>query len=319
VKAIIHTEYGSPDVLQYGDVDRPTAGEGQVLVRVRAASLNYADRVWLRGQPRAARLVFGLRRPQQPVLGRDVAGTVEAVGPGVTRFAAGDRVFGEMDQRGFAQYVAAPEARLAHIPDGVTYEQASTLPIAATTALQALRRADVRAGQTVLVDGASGGVGTFAVQLARSLGAVVTAVCGTRNAPLVRSLGADHVVDYASEDMTLGFDVIIDLAGRRGLAATRRMLAPTGVYVASTGNGGPVLGPLPRVAAVVATSPFVRQRLRVLTARTNVEDLEHLARLVAEGTITPAIERTFPLSETAEAIHLVETAHARAKIVLLVP
>jgi NADPH:quinone reductase-like Zn-dependent oxidoreductase len=322
MKAIIHTRYGPPDLLRYGDIDKPVAGEAEVLVRVHAASIAYGDRVWLRGIPRAARLATGLRRPKQTVLGRDIAGTVEAVGPGAGRFAVGDPVFGELDQRGFAEYVAAPEGRLARIPDGVTYDQAATLPIAGTTALQALRLAELEPGQTVLVNGASGGVGTFAVQLAKVLGATVTAVCSTRNVDLVRSIGADQVVDYTRTDVTRGadrFDVVIDLAGSHRLSAIRRVLTPTGVYISSTGSGGEVLGPLPRIAAAVATSPFVRQRLRVLTAKTNVDDLNHLARLVAAKQLTPVIERTYPLSETAEAIRVIETERARGKVVLSVP
>ncbi len=322
MKAIIHTEYGSPDLLRHGDVDMPKTREYEVLVRVHAASVNHGDRVWLHGLPRAARLGTGLRRPKRTVLGRAISGTVEAVGSGVTRLAVGDAVFGEVNQRGFAEYAAVREDRLARIPDGVTYEQAATLPIAATTALQALRRADVRPGQAVLVNGASGGVGTFTVQLAKAMGAVVTAVCSTRNADQARALGADHVVDYTREEVSqvpVRFDVVIDLAGSQSLSAIRRLLTPTGVYICSTGAGGSVLGPLPRIPAIAATSPFVRQRLILLVATTTVDDLDHVARLVAAGTITPVIERTYPLSETAEAIRLIETAHARGKIVLTVP
>ncbi|GIG88192.1 NAD(P)-dependent alcohol dehydrogenase [Plantactinospora endophytica] len=321
MKAIIHDEYGPPGVLRYGDVDMPTAGEHEVLVRVRAASVNHGDRVWLHGLPRAARLATGLRRPNRTVLGRAVAGTVEAVGPGVTRFAVGDAVFGEVNQRGFAEYAAVPEDRLARRPDGVTHEQAATLPVAATTALQAVRRADLRPGRSLLVNGASGGVGTFTVQLAKVRGAMVTAVCSTRNVELARSLGADHVVDYTREDVAgvpARFDAVIDFAGSQRLAAVRRLLTPTGVYVCSTGTGGPLLGPLPRLVAVTATTPFVRQRLRVLAATTRVADLDEVAGLVAAGRITPVIERTYPLGEAAEALHLVETVHARGKIVLTV-
>ncbi|MGX7671562.1 NAD(P)-dependent alcohol dehydrogenase [Plantactinospora sp. DSM 117369] len=321
MKAIIHDEYGPPSVLRYGDVDMPKVGEREVLVRVRAASVNHGDRVWLHGLPRAARLATGLRRPNRTVLGRAISGTVQAVGPAVTRLAVGDAVFGEVNQRGFAEYAAVAADRLARRPAGVTDEQAATLPIAATTALQAMRRADLRAGQTVLVNGASGGVGTFTVQLAKRRGATVTAVCSTRNVELVRSLGADRVIDYTRQDVTRGpdrFDVVVDLAGGQRLSAIRRLLTPTGVYVCSTGTGGPLLGPLPLLAGVLATAPFVRQRLRVLTATTRVDDLDQLARLVAAGEITPMIERTYPLRETAEAIALVETVHARGKIVLTV-
>lgn len=322
MKAIIHTSYGPPDVLRYGEVGTPTAGRAEVLVRIHAASINFGDRVWLRGLPRAARLATGLSRPKRTVLGRDVAGTVAAVGPGTSRFAVGDRVFGELDQGGFAQYAAVPQSRLARIPDGVTDEQAAALPTAATTALQAVRLAGVRPGQTVLVNGASGGVGTFAVQLAKAHGAVVTGVCRTRNLDLVRSIGADHVIDHTRTDVTRladRFDVVIDLAGSHGVAAMRRILTPTGVYVSSTGTGGAVLGPLPRIAATFLTAPFVRQRLRVLTARTNVEDLDHLARLVAAKEVTPVVGGTYPLSDTADAIRAVEAGHTHGKVVLSVP
>lgn len=322
MKAIIHTRYGPPDVLRYGEVDLPTAGGAEVLVRVHAASITFGDRVWLRGVPKVARLAIGLRRPKQTVLGRDIAGTVEAVGSGATRFAVGDRVFGELNQRGFAEYAAAPQNALARIPDGVTFEQAATLPTSATTALQALRLAGVESGQRVLVNGASGGVGTFAVQLAKTRGAVVTAVCSTRNLDLVRSIGADHVIDYTRADLSEvadRFDAVIDLAGSHSVSAIRRILTPTGVYISSTGTGGPVLGSLPRIVTTLATSPFVRQRLRVLTAKTNVDDLDELARLVAAKEITPVIGGTYPLREAAEAIRAVESGRAPAKTVLSVP
>jgi NADPH:quinone reductase-like Zn-dependent oxidoreductase len=233
----------------------------------------------------------------------------------------GDEVFGEMEQRGFAEYVAAKETHLASMPAGVTFEQAATLPVAATTALQALRLGDVGPGRGVLVNGASGGVGTFAVQLAKVLGAEVTGVCATRNAGLVRSIGADHVVDYTREDVTRGagrFDVIIDLAGDHRLAEFRRVLTPKGVYVSSSGTGSAMLGPLPRLLAVVVTSPMVSQTLRGLAQKRSVEDLTHLAELVASGKITPVIQRTYPLSETADAIRFIESEHPRGKIVLTV-
>lgn len=321
MKAIIYEEYGSADVLRYTDVDQPVAGDDEVLVRVRAASINFGDRCVMHGSPSLSRLAFGLRRPKERVLGRDIAGTVEAVGAKVTRFRVGDEVFGEMNQRGFAEYVAAPETRLAAKPAEVTFEQAATLPVAATTALQALRLGEVEAGRTVLVNGASGGVGCFAVQLARELGAEVTGVCSTRNVDLVRSIGAHHVIDYTREDFTKGtgrFDAIVDLAGNHRLAEFRRVLAPKGVYVSASGAGGAVLGPVPRLLAAAAISPFVSQRLRGLFTRSNAEDLTHLAGLVAAGKVAPVIQRTYPLSETADAIRHLEAEHARGKIVLTV-
>lgn len=322
MKAIVYTQYGSPDVLRYTDVEVPAPGPDQVLVRNRAASLNFGDRAAMRGEPRLIRLAMGLRKPKATILGRDIAGTVEAVGSRVSGFQVGERVFGEVNQRGFAEYVAAAQDRLAKIPEGVSFEHAATLPVAATTAWQALRLGQVREGRTVLVNGASGAVGTFTVQLAAMLGAVVTGVCSQRNAELVRSLGADHVVDYRQTDVTAGtsrFDVIVDLAGSYRLSAMRRVLAPTGTYIASSGSGGPVLGPIPRLLAVMATSPFARQRLRGLAAKSNVADLTELVELVAAGKLVPAIEQTCPLSETADAIRRIEADHARSKVVITIP
>ncbi|MDP9869595.1 MULTISPECIES: NAD(P)-dependent alcohol dehydrogenase [Streptosporangium] len=321
MKAIVYQEYGPAEVLRHTDVDRPAAGDGEVLVRVRAASINHGDLAVMHGSPGILRLAFGLRRPKKTILGRAVAGTVEAVGPKVTGLQVGDEVFGEMNQRGFAEYVAAPEAHLAPKPAEVTFEQAATLPVAATTALQALRLGGAGPGRTVLVNGASGGVGTFAVQLAKTLGAEVTGVCSTRNADLARSIGAHHVIDYTREDLTRGagrFDVIVDLVGNHQLSGFRRVLAPKGVYVSSSGAGGALLGPLPRLLAAAVTTPFLSQKLRGLVARRSAEDLTLLAGLVAEGKITPVIERTFPLSETADAIRFLEAEHARGKIVLTV-
>jgi NADPH:quinone reductase-like Zn-dependent oxidoreductase len=317
--SVSYHRYGTPAELSWADVERPAPGPHDVLLRVHAASLNHADLFLLHGSPRIARLAFGVRRPKATILGRDVAGTVEAVGPQVTRFRPGDEVFGEVEQRGFAEYVAAPAAHLAAKPAGVSFADAATLPVAATTALQALRLARTGPGKTVLVNGASGGVGTFAVQLARNLGATVTGVCSTRNAELVQRLGAARVIDYTRTDLTAGtdrFDVIVDLAGSHRLAAMRRLLTPDGVYVASTGNGGPLLGPVPRLLALAVTAPFVGPGLRVLTSKRDVDDLALLAGMVERGELTPAIERTYPLHEAADALWHLEREHARGKIVL---
>jgi NADPH:quinone reductase-like Zn-dependent oxidoreductase len=321
VKAIVYEKYGSPDVLRYADVETPTVGDLDVLVRVRAASLNRGDLVAMHGTPSIIRLAFGVRRPKKTILGRDIAGVVEAVGPKAERFRVGDEVFGEMEQRGFAEFAVVPETHVAAKPADVTFEQAATLPVAATTALQAMRLGTVQSGQKVLINGASGGVGTFAVQLAKTLDADVTGVCSTRNADLVRSIGADHVIDYTCEDFTRGarrFDVILDLAGNHPLAKIRRVLAPKGIYISSTDAGGAVLGPLPRLLAVAVTSPFVSQRLRSLAAKRDLDDLSHLAGLVATGKLAPVIERTYPLSQTADAVRHLEAEHARGKIVLTV-
>jgi NADPH:quinone reductase-like Zn-dependent oxidoreductase len=321
MKAMVYRSYGSPDVLRFEDIDTPTVAGDEVLVRVHAASLNFADRAALHGIPGLIRLPMGLRRPKATVLGRDIAGTVEAVGASVTRFQVGDAVLGEMEQRGFAEYVAAKERYLVAKPAGVTFEQAATLPVAGTTALQAMRLGAVGRGRTVLVNGATGGVGPFAVQLAKNLGAEVTAACRTRNVDFVRSLGADHVIDYTGEDVTAGpgrFDVILDLRGDHPVSRFRRALTGRGTYIASTGSGGRLVGPIPRLITALVLSPFVGQTLRGLAARRNLDDLAHLAELVASGRLTPTIERTYPLAETADALRFVESEHPRGKIVLTV-
>ncbi|WP_281894382.1 NAD(P)-dependent alcohol dehydrogenase [Phytohabitans aurantiacus] len=323
MKAIVYNEYGCSDVLRYADVDTPSIGPDGVLVRVRASSINFADHiVMLHGFPKVARLATGIRRPRVNILGRDIAGTVAAVGARVTGLAVGDRVLGEVNQRGFAEYAATRATHLGRIPDGTTFEQAATLPIAGTTALQALRLGGTGPDSTVLVNGASGGVGTFTVQLAKALGAHVTGVCSTRNADLIRSIGADEVVDYTRDDVTkraARFDVIVDLAGGYPVGALRRLLTPDGVFVASSGTGGRVLGSLPRLAAIAATAPFYRRRkVRVAVTKRSVADLERLAGMVADGTLTPVIERTYPLSETADAIRHLEANHAQGKIVLMI-
>jgi NADPH:quinone reductase-like Zn-dependent oxidoreductase len=333
VKALTYHRYGTPDVLSWADVEQPVPGPHDVLLRVCAASLNQADLFLLHGSPRIGRLAFGIGRPKATILGRDVAGVVEAVGPHVTRFRPGDAVFGEVEQRGFAEYVTAPAADLTPKPAGLSFTDAATLPVAATTALQALRLAGVAAGtgaeakpktepttgtgagRTVLINGASGGVGTFAVQIARTLGATVTGVCRTRNVDLVRELGAERVIDYTREDLaatTARFDAIIDLAGSHSLAAMRRLLTPRGVYIASSGNGGPLLGPLPRLLGVLLGGP----RLRGLAAKRDVGDLALLAGMVERGEVSPAVERTYPLSEAKAALWHLEREHARGKIVL---
>ena len=321
MKAIVYHRYGPPEVLRYTDVERPTPGTGEVLVRVRTASLNFGDRAMMRGNPSAIRLAMGLRRPRATILGRAVAGTVEAVGPGATRFRAGDDVFGECAQRGFAEFAVVKEKHLAAKPVEVSFEQAATLPVAANTALQGIRLGKVGAGTRLLVNGASGGVGTFAVQLGKAVGAHVTGTCGGRNAALVRSIGADEVVDYTSDDVTRGearFDVVFDLAGDKPLAAMRRVLAPKGMYISSFGGGGKLFGPMPRLLGMMVKAPFVSQRLRPLVATPKGDELAELGAMVAAGTLDPVIERSYPLSETADAIRFIEEHHAQGKLVLTV-
>lgn len=321
MKAVVYQEYGSVDVLRYEDLETPTIADDEVLVRMHAASLNFADRAALHGTPGLIRLALGLRRPKATVLGRDIAGTVAAVGSTVTRFQVGDAVLGEVPQRGFAEYVAAKESYLVGKPDQITFEEAATLPVAATTALQAMRAGEVGPGRTVLVNGATGGVGMFAILLAKILGAEVTGVCRTRNVEFVRALGAGHVVDRTHEDVTVGagrFDVILDLTGDHPVSRFRQVLTRQGIFIASNGSGGRLVGPLPRLLTTAVLSPFVSQRLRGLMARRNLDDLTHLAELVASGRLRPVIERTYPMAETADALRFVESEHPRGKIVLTV-
>lgn len=320
VQAIVHRAYGPPEGLELRDVPDPVPGDGQVLVRVVAASVNPADRFAVVGEPYIGRLSFGLRRPRQAVPGRDLAGRVEAVGPGVRRLRVGDDVFGE-GLRAFAELAAVDEGRLATMPAGATYEQAAALPLAGTTALQGLRAGRVAAGQRVLVNGAAGGIGTFAVQLARELGAEVTGVCSARNADLVRSLGAAHVVAYDEADATAGdvrYDVILDLVGNHPLGRLQRVLAPRGTLVLSSGSGGRWLGPVGRYLAGALRSVVGRQRIAPLVARQTLADLEELARLVAAGRVVPVIERVVGLADVPGALARLATGHAAGKTVVAI-
>ena len=321
MKAIVHHRYGPPDVLELRDVDRPALEDDRVLVRVRAASVNALDWHTVRGQPYIARFVMGLRKPKTSAMGVDVAGQVEAVGKNVTQFHPGDAVFGARDGA-FAEYVCAREDRVVMKPANLTFEQAAAVPVAAITALQALRdKGQVRPGQKVLVNGAAGGVGTFAVQIAKAFGADVTAATSTGNVDMVRSIGADRVLDYTREDFTKGgqrFDLIVDMGGTRSLRACRRALTRNGTYVMVGGPSGRWLKPLPRALAAAVLSRFVRQRLLFFVAKIKKEDLVVLKELMEAGKVTPVIDRTYPLSETPEAIRYVEEGHARGKVVITV-
>ncbi|MFD8420408.1 NAD(P)-dependent alcohol dehydrogenase [Streptomyces sp. NPDC059466] len=325
MKAIAQDRYGSPDVLELKEFDEPVPAAGEVLVRVRAVSVNAYDWHLMRGDPYLARLSFGVRRPRTPVRGRDFAGRVEAVGPEVKRLRPGDEVFGETDGA-FAQYVAAPQDMVAVKPEGLSFEQAAALPLAGNTALIGLRDlGSVKPGQRVLVNGASGGVGTFAVQIAKAYGAEVTAVCSTRNVDLVRSLGADHVVDYTRDDFTragIRHDVVFDLVANRSLTDLRRALTPTGTLLLSGGGvseGGSLLGPMRLTLKGQALSPFVGQRLLTFFAAPSGGNLAVLRELVESGRVTPVVDRTYgSLGEVPEAIRYVEAEHARAKVVVTV-
>ena len=322
MKAIVQDTYGSADVLRYRDIEEPTAGEGQALVRVRAAGVDPS--VWhlMVGRPYLVRPVFGLRRPRERIRGWAVAGEVDAVGPGVTRFGHGDAVMG-VGKGSFAELVACKERNLARKPSNVSFEQAAAVPISATTALQGVRdHGRVQAGQKVLIIGASGGVGSFAVQIAKALDAEVTGVCGTANVDFVRSLGADEVIDYTKEEIGEGgnrYDVILDIAGNRPLAALRRALVPEGTLVIVGGeDGGKWLGGTERGLRAVLTSPFVKQRLVNFVAKEKAEDLETLAEMIEAGTVTPIVDRTFPLGAAPDAIRYLEDGHPRGKVVVIV-
>jgi len=314
MKAIVYERYGSPDVLELRDIDKPTVSDGGVLVRVRAASTNPYDWHFMRGKPYFARLLFGLFKPKAHGLGADLAGDVEAVGKDVTRFRPGDAVFGE-GTGAFAEYTCVPEGTLALKPANLTFEQAAAVPMGGVTALQGLRDSGkIQSGQKVLILGASGGVGTFAVQIAKSFGAEVTGVCSTKNVEMVRSIGADHVVDYTREDFTRGttrYDLLLDTIGNRSLRECRRVLQPKAVYVH-------VGGRMARVLALPIISPFVSQNLVQLIAKRSKDDLEILKGLIEAGKITPVIGRTYPLSEVPEAIGYLEEGHARGKVVITV-
>ena len=320
MKAIVYRCYGSPDVLEYEDVEKPIPADDEVLVRVQAASVNPLDWHYMRGSPYIMRLGSGLGAPEDPRLGVDFAGTVEAVGGNVSEFRPGDEVFGGRTGA-FAEYLTVPADRaLVHKPANVTFEQAASVPIAAITALQALRdKGKVKPGQKVLINGASGGVGTFAVQIAKSFGAEVTGVCSTRNVDMVRSIGADHVIDYKKEDYTESgqqWDLIIDMVGNHSLLGNRKALTPEGIFVIVGGPAGDWLGPLSAPVKAMILSPFVGQEFVMLMAQMRKEDLTTLADLMRAGEVTSVIDRRFPLSEVPEAIRYSEEGHARGKIII---
>jgi NADPH:quinone reductase-like Zn-dependent oxidoreductase len=323
MKAIVYHEYGSPDVLKLEDVDKPAPNDDEVLVRVRAAAANPADWHYLRGVPYIMRPQAGLRRPKNAVLGRDISGEVDAVGKDVTAFRPGDEVFAEVETGGFAEYTCVAEKLVVSKPANLTFEQAAAVPLAGLTALQGLRDAGkVEPEQKVLIIGASGGVGTFAVQLAKHLGAEVTGVCRTRNVELVRSLGADHVVDYTREDFVQSgrkYDLILQLAGTRSPSDLRRALTSKGTLVLSSGeSSGRWLGPVNRMLTAAVVSPFVSQKLGSFLARANKDDLQFLKELIEAGKVKPVIDRTYSLSEVPEAIRYLEEGHARGKVVVTV-
>lgn len=321
MKAIVYHHYGSPDVIQCEEIEKPTAGDNQVLIKVRAASVNPLDWHYLRGKPYIMRLQSGLRTPKDTRLGVDVAGVVEAVGKEVTEFKPGDAVFGSCSGA-FAEYACAAEKALVKKPENITFEQAAAVPVAAFTALQALRdHGQLQPGQQVLINGAAGGVGTFAVQIAKALGATVTGVCSTRNVELVRSIGAAQVIDYTKTDFTRSsqrFDLFLDCIGNHSLTACRRVLQPKGNYVIVGGPDGRWLGPLTRGLKALVIDRFVKQKLVMFIANTNKADLAFMHDLMADGKVKPVIDRCYPLHETPAAIRYLETGHARGKVIITV-
>lgn len=322
MRAAVQHRYGPPSVLEVREVGIPSPGRGDVLVRVRAASVHPGDYFVMTGEPYVVRLVFGLRRPRHGIPGRDLAGAVAAVGEGVTALRPGDEVFGWSTTGTLAEYACVPADHLVSVPANVSVVDAAAVPTSALTALQALRRiADVRPGQKVLVTGASGGVGSFAVQIAKALGAEVTGVCSAGNVELVRSLGADHVVDYTTTDFTCGekrYDVILDNVEAQPLAAVRRALTSTGVLIPNSGRGGRWLGPLLRIVRARLLSLFTRQRLRPFTSVEKREDLLALADLIATGQVMPVLDRTYPLDDAAGALRHLASGHTRGKVVVTV-
>ena len=323
MKSIVYDHYGSPDVLHFEDTDMPILGDDEVLVRVVASAVNPGDWDLLRGTPFIVRLVNGLRKPKNRVLGLALAGRVEAVGNQATRFQVGDEVFAECARGGFAEYASVPESNLAHKPNTLTFEEAAAIPVAGTTALEALRDVTtIQPGDKVLINGASGGVGTFAVQTAKSFGAEVTGVCGPTNVELVRKLGADHVIDYTKQDFATSgqYDVIFDNVGNRSLAEIRQVLARDGTFIPNSnkGRGGFFGAYLRRAIQALATSPFVPQRLRPFSASGTTEHLDAIAEMIDAGELRPVIDRTFPLIEAADALAHYGTGHARGKVVISV-
>jgi len=320
MKAIVYTKYGSPDVLQLKEVEKPTPKEDEVLIKVHAASANAADWHLLRADPFLVRLDSGLLKPKNQRLGADMAGQVEAIGSNVKEFKVGDEVFGDLSGCGFgafAEYVSVPENVLALKPANMSFEEAAAVPMAAVTALQALRdKGEIQSGQKVLINGASGGVGTFAVQIAKSFGAEVTGVCSTGKMDMVRSIGADHVIDYTQEDFTKSgrrYDLILAANGDKSLSDYKRALSPGGIYVVSGGSmaqifQGMLLGPLMSMTG--------NKKMGGLLAVPKQKDLAFMKELIEAGKVVPVIDRHYPLSEVPEAIRYLEEGHARGKVVI---
>jgi|HubBroStandDraft_4_1064222.scaffolds.fasta_scaffold17258_3 NADPH:quinone reductase-like Zn-dependent oxidoreductase len=328
MKAAIYTRYGPPEVVQIADVEKPVPKDDEVLIRVRAAAVNPYDWHFMRGEPYPVRIAAGgLRKPKDSRLGADVAGEIEAAGKNITQFKLGDAVFGSC-KGAFAEYACASESNLALKPDNVTFEQAASVPIAAYTALQGLRRGGltkdgkIQPGQKILINGAAGGVGTFAVQIAKSFGADVTGVCSTKNVEMVRSIGANQVVDYTQEDFTKSarrYDVILDCVGNHSFSESRRVMNPRGIYVGAGGTSDNwMIGPLTGALKALVLSWFVSQKQVMVLAKPSKEDLTIMGELMAIGKVTPVIDRCYSLCEVPEAVRYLEAGHARGKVVITV-
>ncbi len=320
--AIVQDSYGSTDVLRFGRIAPPEIADNEVLLHVKAAGLDRGTWHLMTGRPYLMRIIgFGFRRPKNPVPGLDVAGTVVAVGSAVTKFAAGDEVFG-IARGSFAEYAAALEDKLAHKPANASFEQAAVVPVSGITALQALDTGRVEQGQHVLIIGASGGVGSYAVQLAKALGAEVTGVASTSKLDLLRSLGADHVLDYTRDDFADGehhYDLILDIGGNSKLSRLRSALTPRGTLVIVGGeSGGKWTGGFGRSLRAAALSPFVRQRLTMLASKERSSDVERVSEFIEAGTVTPSIDRTYPLAEVPEAIRHLEAGKVRGKVAITI-
>ena len=323
MKAIIYRTYGPPDVLRLEEIEKPVPADDQVLIRIHAASVNPYDWHFLRGTPRVIRLLTGIGRPRFPGLGADMAGEVVAAGRKVTEFKPGDAIFG-MGRGAFAEFACVSESHLALKPKDLTFAQAASIPIAGLTGLQAARdKANLQPGMRVLINGAAGGVGTFAVQIAKGMGVEVTGVCSTRNLELVRSLGADHVVDYTREDFTTAgrrYNAILECVGNCPFSTARGILTPDGVYV-SIGGGGPDRSSMSLFGNMlknVALSLFTSQKMTGMMAKANTADLDIICQLVTAGKLIPVIDRHYRLDEVPDAIRYVETGHARGKVVIVI-
>ena len=320
MKAAVYTRYGPPDVVQITDIQKPVPTDNQVLLRVRAASVNPLDWHFMRGTPYFLRLMTGLRKPKVTRLGVDVAGQVEAVGRSVTQFKTGDEVFGSC-RGAYAEYACTSESALAMKPHNVTFEQAASVCVAALTALQGLRdKGHIQPGQRALINGAAGGVGTFAVQIAKWFGADVTGVCSTRNVDMVGSIGADRVIDYTQEDFTQSgqrYDLILDCVGNHSLSACRRVLNPRGIHIGVGGPSGPwMIGPLASAISAAVLSRFASQKLVMVLMRRSKNDLTIMHELMKTGKVTPVIGKHYTLREVPDAIRYLEEGHARGKVVI---